>query len=102
MKKIVLLTILVIALLMLTGCGYRLNQGTVVDKSYTPPQTYTRHGLMHVGQTLIPTTRKVHRPAQYQLKVMGTDAKDTMVCEWWDVSQEKYETTEIGDWTERK
>lgn len=102
MKKAILCALLAAALLTLTGCGYRLKQGTVVDKSYTPPQTYTSHGFMHVGLTLIPTTRKVHRPAQYQLKVMGTDADDTMVCEWWDVSREQYEKTEIGDWTERK
>ena len=102
MKKAALCALLAVALLTLTGCGYRLKQGTVVDKSYTPPQTLTIRRLMHVGKTLIPTTREVHYPARYQLKVMGTDADNTMVCEWWDVSREKYEAAEIGDWLERE
>lgn len=91
--KIILLSVLVlIGLIILTGCS-NIKEGTIVDKYYRPPFVTT--SFMYNGKIMIPLT--VSHPASYQLKIeleVDGEKKSRIIY----VDSKTYEKYDIGDY----
>lgn len=79
----------------------RLTEGMVVDKSFTPAHTTTYTSRIWTGKTAVPRIRLVRHPDVWTIKVSGISDKGDEKTEWWTVSEDVYNSVEIGDEVER-
>lgn len=85
---------LVAIVLALAGCGPSVAAGEVVNKDHDPLQITTTYIVC--GKSMCPQT--LVKPESWELWVCEGDPRDVKrTCEWWDVSPERYEATNIGD-----
>ena len=95
MKK-VLLIVVIVCILFLTGCTKTLSAGTVIDKHFSPSHiTYSPIITAMNGKTRI-TPRYIPHSDAWSILVQNGEDK-----EWWEVSEEYYDSVEIGDHVER-
>ena len=92
MKKLLMVVMMLVALV-LAGCGDRISEGTVVDKSKT--EAYTTVVLVYTGKQTIPVPQ--YHSASYYVEVQGVDKNGKEVTEQFSVSKEAYENYQIGD-----
>lgn len=96
MKKCLILLMLAVMLVTLTSCK-SIDYGTVISKSFTP--AYVEHYIrpMRIGKTTIcmPCTR--HVSASWSIHVENEEGR-----EWWSVSENYYNSVEIGDTVDRR
>ena len=101
LKKILLIAMVVLFALSLSSCGSNKIEGTVIEKYYEPPSTYTTVVPMIVNGTTIVVPYPHYRSAQYVLKLScaqndGTDGTDAIIIV--SVSPEEYDKIEVGDY----
>lgn len=94
MKKIVAV-IIVVALLLLTGCQ-RVDSGTVINKSYSPAHKTYQPMVMVMNKHMTVIPRWINHAASWSILVENDDVRD-----WWSVSKEYYESVEVGDHVSR-
>ena len=92
MKKLLVVVMMLVALV-LAGCGDRLTEGTVVDKSETAAHTSVMP--VYTGKRTIFVPR--YHSASYYVKVQGVDKSGKEVVETFSVSKGDYERYQIGD-----
>ena len=81
------------AALLLAGCA-SVDAGEVVAKDHDPLRVATV--MVPCGKSVCPTTQVY--PERWQLWVCdGQDLDTDRTCEWWNVSEERYDATNIGD-----
>ena len=68
----------------------RINEGTVIDKDYTPAQS----SYVHVGESKTPVPR--FYAATYRIKLQGEKDGET-VTYWRSVTEQEYHALDIGD-----
>ena len=97
----------VLAALLLAGCAggaNRLHSGTVVDKHYDDPDTFTIWqcaGFDSKGQCTVRYPQTITEPAHWSIRVKGTDAEGKARTEWHTVDEATYERLHVGDtWEE--
>lgn len=96
MKKILLAFTMVICLLIMTGCKH-VDYGTVIDKLFSPAhKTYSPMTMYMNGTTRI-IPRWIHHSDNWSILVENEDGK-----EWWEVSEDYYNSVEIGDDVDRR
>lgn len=95
MKKI-LLIVIIVCVLFLTGCAKTLNAGIVTDKKFSPAHMVYMPIIMVINHKTHITPRWVHRSDKWFVYVQDGDDKDS-----WEVSEEYYESVQIGDHVER-
>lgn len=95
MKKALVVLMLIVLLALLTGCG--VDNGTVIDKRFTAEhKTYSPYIVMSGKHTQI-MPRWIHHSDSWEILV--SDGEHT---EWWKVSEEYYNKTNIGDTVDRQ
>ena len=94
-RKTAVALLMIILALTLIGCT-DLNSGTVTEKKYQPEEDIYSPIPMYTGKTLIIMPRWIHRPARYILYIENGEEHSV-----WYVSQETYDSVEIGDYIER-
>lgn len=89
MKNKKIIAMLMLAIVLLTGCA-ELLEGNVVDKSYKPAYTYTT--FIKIGKVMTPQTH--HRSESWYLTVYSNEhGEDKSIS----VPEEDYSKTEIGE-----
>ncbi len=96
MKKIFLLVLAVLCALSMTGCK-SIDYGTVMDKSFAPAHRVYSPIITHIGKTTRVIPRWLHHPDRWSILVENEDGKD-----WWNVSEDYYNTVNIGDTVDRR
>lgn len=91
MKKL-LVVVMMLVTLVLAGCGDRISEGTVVDKSKTEAYTSIIPVLAGKRTIFIPQ----YHSAKYYVKVQGVDKNGKEVTEQFSVSKDSYENYQIG------
>lgn len=92
MKKVLMVVMMLVALV-LAGCGDRISEGTVVDKSKTEAYTSIIPVLAGKRAIFIPQ----YHSAKYYPHVEGVDKNGKDVVEKFSVSKDSYENYQIGD-----
>lgn len=92
MKKLLMVVMMLVALV-LAGCGDRISEGTVADKSKTEAYTSIIPVLAGKQTIFIPQ----YHSAKYYLHVEGVDKNGKDVVEKFSVSKDSYENYQIGD-----
>ena len=95
MIKNALLVLLVgLAISMCASCT-RLEEGIVIEKSYTPAHTYRYFSTIYTGKSSVTVPKYRVIPEWYSVKVEGTvDGK--VRTEDWRVLKDVYERVQIG------
>lgn len=96
MKKIVISIILVILLLILSGCGYGEYIGNVTDKKYTPARTTIM--TTYTGKSF--HTYPIYHTELWQIKIQKEEDGEIRTT-WVTIPKEEYEKISIGDYWER-
>ena len=98
LKKILLITMVILFVLSLSSCGSNKVEGTVIEKYYEPPSTYITVVPMIVNGTTIVTPYPHYRSAQYVLKLScaQNDGTDAIIIV--SVSPEEYDEINVGDY----
>lgn len=78
-----------------------LTEGEVIDKEFTPAHATSYTSSVRAGKVSVPVVRKVHHPDTWRINVSGISDKGNIKTEWWTVSEEVYNSVEIGDNVER-
>jgi len=97
MKRIILIIIaLVILVCSLAGCSC-VDNGVVRSKSFTPAHKTHYFQPLRIGNItrLIPHT--VSHADSWRILVANEEAE-----EWWDVTEEYFDTVNIGDYVDRR
>lgn len=98
-KKICISIIFIIILFILSGCGYGVKKGMIVDKKFTPE--HTTHGtIVHkVGTVIVTTPTTHHHEDEWSIKIQKEENGKIKEC-WVNVTEEKYNQLQIGDYYE--
>lgn len=96
-EKICISIIFIIILFLLSGCGYGVKKGTIVDKKFTPE--YTTHGYTHgrVGKVMTSVPYTNHYSATWSIKIQKEEDGKVKEC-WINVTEETYNQLQIGDY----
>ena len=96
MKRIAITTIVLVMLFALTGCT-SVDNGIVVEKAFTAAHRTYAPMIMHIGRTtqIIPHWRS--HPDSWSILVENDDHR-----EWWDVTEDFYNSVDIGDYVDRR
>ena len=89
----------VLLTLLLTGCGPRITEGYVIDKSYSPSFMYTTQSCSggYNNQPRICTPIFHHTPESWRLDIdYPGDGSG-----WVSVSEADFEAHNVGDWWTR-
>jgi hypothetical protein len=110
-----------IAALVLSGCGNKVNAGEVVERKFIPAHQETWYQQVQVGQTCAggnpPICTPIYtqvphtswEPDEWRIRIRGCKAEEgdfeRRTCKdldrrWVTVSERTYETTKVGDWFE--
>ena len=96
MKRSLLVLLAVVCMLMMAGCK-RIDYGTVVDKSFSPAHNTYLPMVVRAGKSTRVIPRWIHYSDRWAILVENEDGKD-----WWDVSENYYNSIEIGDAVDRR
>lgn len=96
LKKILLIFAIVICLLILTGCEH-IDYGIVIDKSFSPAHKTYSPTIMHMNKTTRIIPRWIYHSDHWSILVQNDDGK-----EWWEVSEDHYNSVEIGSNVDRR
>lgn len=96
MKKILLVFTIIICMFVLTGCK-NIDYGTVIDKSFSPAHKTYSPMIMLVGRRPRIIPRWIHHSDNWSILVENEDGK-----ECWKVSEDYYNSVEIGDNVDRR
>ena len=94
--KIKLILIVIICLLLLTGCRH-IDYGIVIDKSYSPAHKTYNPIIMHVNNSTRIIPRWINHSASWSILVQNDDGKA-----WWAVSEDYFNSVDIGDSVDRR
>ena len=96
MKRIAITIIVLVMLFALTGCT-SVNNGIVVEKAFIAAHRTYAPMIMHIGRMtqIIPHWRS--HPDSWRILVEKDDHR-----EWWDVTEEFYNSVDIGDYVDRR
>lgn len=83
-------------LVILTACK-SIDYGTVINKSFTPAYVENYILPMRVGKMTICMPRTRHVSASWSILVENEEGR-----EWWSVSEDYYNSVEIGDAVDRR
>lgn len=83
MRRIAITVIMLAILFMLTGCT-SIDNGTVVDKAFIATHRIYGSMIMRISDS-------------WRILVENNEHK-----EWWDVTEEYYNSVNIGDYVDRK
>jgi len=90
--------ILVIYLVMLSGCGM-ITSGEVYSKDHHPAYTTREYRPIRIGETTIPNWEDVHHPERWSISIRKMDEEKN---EWKTrrvyVPKTTYDRLQIGDW----
>lgn len=92
MKRAVVILLVVFAL-SLAGCGARVTEGIVIDKTHKPATKAYVPIIIRTGKV----TRIIPRWLHYSEKWYVTLSKDEQ-SETWQVSEEYYNSVEVGEY----
>lgn len=95
MKKALVVLILIVLLALLTGCV--VNNGTVIDKRFTAEHKAFSPYVVMIGKQTQIIPRWIHHSDSWEILV-----SDGEYTEWWQVSEEYYNKTNIGDTVDRR
>lgn len=95
MKRIAMILMFIVVMTILAGCA-TVDCGTVVDKSYTPARMVYSPIIMG-GRNFKIIPRWHTKPALWRILV--TDSENS---EWWTVTEDIYNNTNIGDIVDKK
>jgi len=96
MKRIIIVALLFVMMICLTGCA-SINNGTVKDKSFVPAhRTYQPIIMMQNRHTQI-IPRWISHADSWSILVENEDGK-----EWWNVTEDYYNSVNIGDYIDRR
>ena len=96
MKKIQVIILLVLCIFVLAGCK-SIDNGTVIDKSYSPAHRSYQPMVMIVNKHTRIIPRWINHPDVWSILVENEDGRD-----WWNVSEDFYNSVEIGDKVDRR
>ncbi len=98
-KKISISIIFMIMLFLLSGCGYGVKKGTIVDKKFTPE--HTTHGtiVQRVGTVTVATPTTHHYKDEWSIKIQKEE-NGKIKESWINVTEAKYNQLQIGDYYE--
>ena len=96
-KTLLLITIIAITLFLLTGCGYGIKQGIIVDKQYHPEYTTYTYTTSNIGNSTIRIPTPIHHSETYNLKIQKEEDGKTKEC-WIQITEEEYSRYNIGDY----
>ena len=95
-KRIALILLLLIVCVLVVGCK-SIDYGIVVEKSFTAAHsTYAPYVMIINKQTKI-MPRWVSHPDSWKILVKNDDGS-----EWWSVSEEYYNSVNVGDNVDRR
>lgn len=99
LKISILVIIMVIGLVILTGCeyDYGTKQGTIVDKKYNEAYTSTTYTTTWTGKCMISIPMTRYNPENYNIKIQKEEDGETKEC-WVQITKEEYEKYKIGDY----
>ena len=97
LKKIMLVFAIIICLFILTGCRKQIDFGTVADKSFTPAHKVYSPMIMCVNKKTRIIPRWINHSDKWSILVQNDDGS-----EWWDVTEEFFNSVEIGDSVDRR
>ena len=96
MKRLLIFLMLFVLLVMLTACK-SIDYGTVIDKSFTPGHTESYIVPMRIGKTMVCMPRTRHVRDTWTIFVENEEGRES-----WNVSEEFYNSVEIGDTVDRR
>ena len=96
MKKILMVFIFIVCLLMLAGCGH-IDYGTVIDKSFSPAHKTYSPMVIRVNKSTRIIPRWIYHHDHWSILVQNDDGK-----EWWEVSEDYYNSIDIGSSVDRR
>lgn len=95
-KLVILIIVIISSLFILTGCSsYGDIKGTVIKKEHKEAYHYT--SFVKSGKVLVPISHNI--PEQYKIEISKVENDETKT-KWVNITKEKYETIQIGDWYE--
>lgn len=95
-KRITIAILLLICALFLTACKSSIDYGTVTDKQYAPAQLIYSPLITTVNKQTRIIPRYIHHPQRWHIYVQNEDGG-----EWWSVTENYYNSVEIGDFVDR-
>jgi hypothetical protein len=90
MKKPVIIVALAVSL---AGCGNPPDSGTVVGRSYTPPDTYMTTSCHLINKSIMCIPQDHYEPPMWSLRIKPVKG-DT---DWRDVDQTEYDHCSTGE-----
>ena len=96
MKKIQVIVLFVLSVFILVGCK-NVDYGVVIDKSYSPAHRSYQPMVMIVNKRTQIIPRWINHPDVWSILVENEDGRD-----WWNVSEDFYNSVEIGDKVDRR
>ena len=96
MKRIAIIIVALVMLFALASCT-SVNNGTVVKKEFTAAHKTYAQSIMQIGKMTQIIPRWISNPDSWHILV-ETDGRR----EWWDVTEEFYNSVDIGDYVDRR
>ncbi len=96
MKKVLLVALAVLCAILMTGCK-SIDYGTIIDKSFTPAHRTYSPIITRVGKTTRIIPHWSRHSDRWSILVENEDGKD-----WWNVSEEYYDSVNVGDTVDRR
>ena len=94
-KQIAIIIMVLVMLFALAGCT-SVNNGTVVKKEFTAAHKTYAPTIMHIGKMTQIIPRWISHPDSWHILVENDGHR-----EWWDVTEEYYNSIDIGDYVDR-
>lgn len=101
-RKLALLTIILVCVALLAGCGERITSGIVLEKEYTPRKTQLRMIPIVGGKFVSTRSRIITVPAKFRILVQGETESGETLTEWWNVDEAQYSAVKIGEGVSRE
>lgn len=97
MKKLIVLVLIVASMILLSSCDNSINFGTITEKKYEPAhRSYAPFvQIMNKRTRIVP--RWINHPDKWFVLVQNNSDS-----EWWEVSEEYYNTHNVGDEVDRR
>lgn len=96
MKRVIFSLVLIILLFLTAGCQKSIDHGIVKEKQYSPSHKVYQPMIMNAGKKTRIIPRWITKSDSWKILVENDDGSD-----WWIVSEEYYNTVEVGDYVER-
>lgn len=96
MKKVTIFILLTVCIFVLTGCK-SIDYGIVVDKSFREAHRSYNPIVMIVNKHPLIIPRWTNHPDKWSILVENEDGR-----EWWDVTENYYNSVEIGSNVDRR